>query len=125
VRKAIDMQNEELRLINNGSLLDQIVLFALSAKIALNPPLGFKLEAFIMPEAIDVGVLTPFLLPGLSTGLADKLSIVFYLEELLEVSKAIWHGSEFLFQGIEKLQEIFLDIFLIIRFLEVLRPFIF
>ena len=80
MRETIDVQNEEFRLIDYGSLLDQIVLFALSAEIALDLSFGLKFETFVMPEAINIGVLTSLLFPRLSTGLTNKFSLIFYFE---------------------------------------------
>jgi hypothetical protein len=78
-----------------------------------------------MPKTGDEGVLTSLLLPRLPTGFTDKFTLVFDPEEPLKVSKTLRNGFELLLQDIEKFQEIFLNILLIIGILKGLGPSVF
>lgn len=102
MRKAIDMKDKETRFIDNGHLLNQIVLFAFLAEVALNPPLSLKLETLIIPKTVDEGMLVHLLLPCLPTRFTDKLNLLFDPEKSLKVGKSIRNRSKLSFQYIEQ-----------------------
>lgn len=84
MREAVDVQNEYLRLVDDGGLLEEVLSLAFAAGKTLKLPSGLELEGLVMPKTVDVGELVPLFGPSFAAAFADVTTSCFYLEEFLE-----------------------------------------
>lgn len=84
MRKAVDVQNEYPRLVDDGGLLEEVIFFAFAASKALHFPSGLELERLVVSKTVNVGELVTLFGPGFATAFTDVTTGCFYLEEFLK-----------------------------------------